>query len=440
MTLLISAKRSKMILGFFWALLFTTNSQAQIDLSRPWETESDLSYFDLATLDSLIDNSLADLEFTDGVIVIHRGKIVAERYFNESSAAETYNIWSVTKSFTATLVGQAVDKSLIAGPDDTLDSFFPNHSEDYLSLVTLGELLSMSSGYLDAYSYPAWALVSTQDLIGMGHDEAPGSFRYNSSACNMLSHILYEGTGLTPLDFASLHLFPYLGIDNPAWLAGFNDINDGSASLELTLREMVKLGQLYLQNGMSGETAVVSADWVSAATSPQATSYSGYGYLWWLKDNSYSAIGVGGQHVIVVPGYELVIGIHSRLGCPNSYYGQLTDVLYDEIVPLFNLPASAVSQKLPLALAGPTVFPNPFNPSTQIGFRLASASQVSLKIYDVGGDLVRVLVDGVALNSGEQMFTWDGRGEGGKVLASGVYLSRLDVEGVSYTSRMLLLK
>ncbi len=136
----------------------------------------------------------------------------------------------------------------------------------------------------------------------------------------------------------------------------------------------------------------------------------------------------------------LIIGVHSRLGSPNSYYGQLTDVLYDEIVPLFNLPLSAVSQDLPLALAGPTVFPNPFNPSTRIGFRLASASQVSLKIYDVEGKLVRVLAAGMALNSGEQMFTWDGRGEGGKILASGVYLSRLDVEGVSCTSRMLLLK
>ena len=53
----------------------------------------------------------------------------------------------------------------------------------------------------------------------MPHDGSPGAFLYNSSAYNLLSRALYKNTGLTPLEFADLHLFPYLGIENPAWVA-----------------------------------------------------------------------------------------------------------------------------------------------------------------------------------------------------------------------------
>ena len=58
---------------------------------------------------------------------------------------------------------------------------------------------------------------------------------------------------MTPSEFADSYLFPHFGIYNPTWEAGYLEINDGSAMLHLTLREMVKLGQLYIQNGFSGK-------------------------------------------------------------------------------------------------------------------------------------------------------------------------------------------
>ena len=70
--------------------------------------------------------------------------------------------------------------------------------------------------------------------------------------------------------------------------------------------DLVKLGQLYLQNGLSGSEQIISSEWVERATNVQTGTGWNYGYLWWLQDNegtSYSAQGFGGQ----------VMGIFTRV-------------------------------------------------------------------------------------------------------------------------------
>jgi len=88
-------------------------------------------------------------------------------------------------------------------------------------------------------------------------------------------------------------------------------------------------------------------------------------------------------------------------------------------------------------------YPNPFNPSTTISFSVAgeegSSVKVLLKIFDVRGRLVRDLVDG-KMEPGFHTVGWDGRDEAGKRLGSGVYLYRLEVNGVCVTRKMNLLK
>ena len=209
----------------------------------------------------------------------------------------------------------------------------------------------MSSGYFDSFGYPAWVFATTQQLVWMPYI-GPGTFFYNNSACHLNSHILYEGTGMTPKEFANINLFPYLGINDPDWLSGYNGINDGSASLKLTLREMVKLGQLYLQDGYSGDNQIISSGWIEEATSPHATPYNwwgtinGYGYLWWLPDyGGYLAIGYAGQFIAVIPELELVMGTHSLDTYVGDPYTPLLGFMYNSIVPLFDLPDSNINHE-----------------------------------------------------------------------------------------------
>jgi len=81
--------------------------------------------------------------------------------------------------------------------------------------------------------------------------------------------------------------------------------------------------------------------------------------------------------------------------------------------------------------------PNPFNPSTTISFSLPAASQVSLKIYNARGELVRTLVD-AGLDAGEHAEQWRGRDQSGASVASGVYFARLMSDHGTLTRKMVL--
>ena len=83
--------------------------------------------------------------------------------------------------------------------------------------------------------------------------------------------------------------------------------------------------------------------------------------------------------------------------------------------------------------------PNPFNPQTMVWFDLARDGFTELNVYDMNGRLVRNLVNG-QLRSGEHRAVWDGRDDGGRRLASGVYLFRLRGKDFVETQRVALIK
>lgn len=84
-------------------------------------------------------------------------------------------------------------------------------------------------------------------------------------------------------------------------------------------------------------------------------------------------------------------------------------------------------------------FPNPFNAGTTIRFQLAQTEVVSLGIYDVQGQLVRLLWSG-SLAAGESELSWDGRDDAGRQVASGIYLVRLTAASRAQMHKMLLLR
>ena len=84
-------------------------------------------------------------------------------------------------------------------------------------------------------------------------------------------------------------------------------------------------------------------------------------------------------------------------------------------------------------------FPNPANPSTQITYQLPEASDVSLVLYNITGQPVRILARGYQ-GAGHYQVTWDGRDDLGREVSSGVYLYRFVSKELVQTNRMLLLK
>ena len=423
-----------------------------IDLSLEWELNDDYHLSD--ELENIINNSISDLPNMKGFIIIQSGEIIFEDYYNGSNQNESYNIYSVTKSFVSTLIGQMSDMSMIPDPDSSMSYFFPDSfliEANYLEDFTLVNALTMSTGYVEGYPDFWWDYVNTIDLLTMDYT-TPGTFFYNNSACHINSHVIFYNSGLTPYFFASSYLFPFLDIQEPWWFYGNTlGINDGSANLYLNLRQMVKLGQLYLQDGYSGEIQILGSEWIEDATSPQIEvgnqllwpELSDYGYLWWLPEyeGSYLAYGYGGQYIAVIPQYNLVIGSHSSDNGPDEAYSHannLRNIIFNEILLFFENDSLSVDMSLhPEKIQIKQNYPNPFNPTTTLEYYLPRDLFVNISIYDMLGNKIKSLVQRNQV-SGFKSVQWNAQNNQGEPVSAGVYLYKIQADGFSQTKKMIL--
>jgi hypothetical protein len=133
-------------------------------------------------------------------------------------------------------------------------------------------------------------------------------------------------------------------------------------------------------------------------------------------------------------GYDGAFGVYPYAPSGNIYVTDHPNGLY-----VFGVERTASTASTPAADDGLSGYPNPFNPSTTIAWDLARTSAVALSIYDARGRRVRTLVHG-RRDAGHYETEWDGTGDGGQPLASGVYFCRLATGGDVRTLRLTLVK
>jgi CubicO group peptidase (beta-lactamase class C family) len=255
------------------------------------------------------------------LLVIRNGTIVSENYFHGDTRDTRREIYSCTKSFTATLIGIAIDQGLIAGIDRPVLEFFPGRTFENMDgrkqAMTLKNLLTMTSGldwnegdaaYSQLYRSGDWV----KFMLDLPMRAQPGAqFNYCSGCTHVLSAILQQKTGLNASQFARQNLFAPLGITAYRWDSDSQGIPIGGWGLQLTPREMAKLGYLYLHQGKWEDQQIVSAGWVDFATQKHTATDGnlGYGFQWWTypKYGAYTALGRYGQTIFVVPNLNLVI-------------------------------------------------------------------------------------------------------------------------------------
>jgi len=246
--------------------------------------------------------------------------------------------------------------------DQTLPELLPSHTDrmsDDAKSVTLRQLLTMTSGLQDGdrrVDLAAADLVG--DLVGSAFVAEPGTaFVYSNRGAHLIGAILRQAVDRPVLDYAREKLFDPLGIDTrPAWQgwnfthgfsrAGFgwaadrDGTNTGCCLLKLTAPDMLKIGQLYLDQGRWQGRQLVSAQWVKESTSNQlSTNQIGadgrYGYLWWVGDIDshpyFLAFGSYGQQILGLPDRRLALVItcdESGLDEPTEEFTNTTvDVL-----------------------------------------------------------------------------------------------------------------
>jgi hypothetical protein len=143
----------------------------------------------------------------------------------------------------------------------------------------------------------------------------PGQqFVYCSPAIHLLSPILQQATGMSPLDFARRYLFEPLGFGEVMWPRDPQGYYDGWADVSLDPHDMAKLGFLFLHRGQWDGEQIVSRRWVEEATQAQVATPAGdvdpYGYGWWIVpdiEGVYRADGRGGQYIFVLPQWDMLV-------------------------------------------------------------------------------------------------------------------------------------
>ncbi len=255
------------------------------------------------------------------LLVIRHGYIVSETYFSPHDQNTRHEIYSCTKSIVSTLVGIAVDQGAIDRLDQPVVDHWPGYTfanqDARKGAMTVEHLLTMTSGldwqegdpiYRAMYMSDDWI----QYVLDTPMSEPPGErFNYCSGCSHVLAGVVQDATDSKVQDFARKNLFQPLGITNWRWDTDAKGMAIGGWGLQLTARDMAKLGYLYLQQGTWDGKQIVPRAWVEEATRQHTTTDGslGYGYQWWTYPtlDAYAALGRSGQTIFVIPKLDLIV-------------------------------------------------------------------------------------------------------------------------------------
>jgi len=324
---------------------------AVIDLSQPFAQSENHNANPGASV--LLNAQRSDVL---GFAVVKAGQLVAS-----SAASERQNVWSVTKTWVATAIGILVQNNIL-NVSTTLEAALPDVNWNAVSAanakraITIEQMLSMSSG-LTAPCLAYGPQGTVEQALNSPQFTASQVGRQNYLCSgSILSYVIYQQTGRTPLQYASEHLFPSLGISRSvAWSPahGSNSINEAGHGLVLAPFELAKLGSLYRQGGVTGgasSTQLIPSSFVAASSVDQLAqripasyfSYlgmrctfksngAGYGYMKWIFTTASGpadcAQGRAGQFICTFPDLDVIIAITSRGTTDYSSSCELLDLV-----------------------------------------------------------------------------------------------------------------
>lgn len=291
--------------------------------------------------------SFMEAQYTDALLVLHRGKVVAERYLNGMTARTPHLSQSVAKSIVGTVAGILIERGDL-DPAAPLTQYLPDlevtayrgaavqHVLDMTSGVVFDETytamdshmaqLDVASGWKGGHQ-PSWPKTVWELILTLKDAECPhgASFRYRSIETDVLAFVLQAVSGLTLSELVSRELWSPMGAEEDAYFtvdpAGYA-LGDGG--FNATLRDYARFALLHLGQGSIGGRQVVPSRWIEeiryGKSNPLGDNYSEtlprgrYHNQFWIEDQerrAYMARGVFGQLIYIDPDSEFATVILS---------------------------------------------------------------------------------------------------------------------------------
>jgi CubicO group peptidase (beta-lactamase class C family) len=296
------------------------------------------------------------------VLVARRGRLVLEEYFHGEHRDKPHNTRSASKSMTATVIGAAMH----AGAPIKLSTpvyqvmnggAFPRELEPRKRAMTLEHLLTMTAGHFcddNNDNAPGredgmWEQTDEHDFytfaLKLPMASSPGEQAiYCSIQPNLALGMLGRAMNESPFYLFDRLVAAPLGIHYYVWPIDRAHNPYGGGGMGFLPRDFAKFGQLMLDSGTWKGRKILSRDFVARAgsTLSKINNQRNYGLLWWPQEypyqnrtvKGYSALGAGGQIIMVFPELELVIATNG-----GSYASRGWRYIGGELIQNFILPA-----------------------------------------------------------------------------------------------------
>ncbi len=290
---------------------------------------------DRDALSALLDATFAEPQppttaQTNDLIVVHRGRIVAERYAAGLGPEDPQPSWSMAKSMLHAAVGTLVREGRL---DVSKPAAVPEWQGegDPRAAIALDSLLHMTSGLRFCEDYVDEQISDTIQMLFRGGAEDTAAFaasfpldhepdtvfNYSSGTSNIISGIVKRivGAGDEYLAFLRRELFDRIGMRSADPRFDGSGTWIGSSFCFCRPRDFARFGLLYLRDGVWEGKRVLPEGWVDygrtpAPVQPEEEDDRGYGAHWWLLNDdlgTFFASGYFGQYVFLVPPLDLII-------------------------------------------------------------------------------------------------------------------------------------
>jgi CubicO group peptidase (beta-lactamase class C family) len=282
--------------------------------------------------------------YTDGIIVLHRGNVVYERYFGVLKPEGQHGAMSVTKTFVGTLAALLVAEGSL-DPERKVADYVPELTESAFGSATVRQLMDMTTGirFSEDYANPkaeVWAHAAAGNPLPKSADyQGPRSyyeflttvqpegkhgdaFHYRTANTDALGWVVARVSGRNVAQLLSERIWSRLGAEQDAYMS-VDSIGTPFAGggLNTGLRDLARFGEMVRNNGRYNSQQILPAQVVAdirRGGSRELFAKAGYKQLqdwsyrnmWWVTHNAHGAFmarGVHGQALYIDPAAEMVI-------------------------------------------------------------------------------------------------------------------------------------